>query len=704
MHYLQSQQTSASGRRRGLYRPELEHDACGVGIVADIRGRKSHSIVEKGIEVLLHLTHRGAKGADPETGDGAGLLLQMPDALMRQEAEKLGVSLPPLGSYGIGVTFLPQSPASRAACEALVEQVVREEGQNILGWRDVPVAPHSIGRLARERQPRIRQVFVGRSEAVHDEDEFERKLYLIRKVIESRARSTALQGLEDFYFPSFSANRVVYKGLLLGDQLDRFYPDLRSPLCASSFVIVHSRFSTNTLGSWKLAHPYRMVAHNGEINTLQGNINAMVSRQGMMSSPSFGDDLKRLFPAIIPGQSDTASIDNAIEFLVMTGRSLPHVMMMLVPEAWGDHLPMPQEKRDFYEYHSLLMEPWDGPALLAFTDGRRVGVVLDRNGLRPFRYLVTDDDLLVMASEVGVLDVPPEKVRFKDRIHAGRMFLLDPGAGGIIDDATLKHDLATRQPYGRWLRENLKRLEDLPGPKASRIPGPDPQTLVERQRAFGYTQEELNILMEPAVLSGSESIGSMGNDVPLAVLSERPQPLFNYFKQRFAQVSNPPLDAIREELVTSLVVPLGSEQNLLDESPLHARQLQLPSPILTNEDLAKIRHADLPGISPITLSTLFPVSGGRGTLAEEMEKLCQQASAAIEQGHNGPHSLGSWSRRRSCPHSQPTGHRWRPSPPHPRGLQEQGRPRGGVGGASGSSPLRAVGRLWCERGQPLPRL
>ena len=633
MSYVQPQRTNASRRHPGLYRPEFEHDACGVGVVADIKGRKSHSIVENGIEVLLHLAHRGAKGSDPETGDGAGILLQMPDALMRQEAGKLGISLPPLGSYGVGVAFLPQGSADRASCEALIEQVVQEEGQTVLGWRDVPVSPAAIGRLARERQPQIRQVFVERNGAVKDEDEFERKLYLIRKVIENRTQGAGLQDPGAFYFPSFSANRVVYKGLLLGDQLESFYPDLRDPVCASSFAIVHSRFSTNTLGSWKLAHPYRMVAHNGEINTLQGNLNGMVSRQGMMTSRLFEDDLKRLFPAIIPAQSDTASIDNAIEFLVMTGRSLPHVMMMLVPEAWGDHLPMSQEKRDFYEYHSLLMEPWDGPALLAFTDGHRIGVILDRNGLRPFRYLVTEDDLLVMASEVGVLEVPPERVRFKDRIYPGRMFLLDPGAGGIIDDAALKHGLATRQPYGRWLRENLKRLEELPSPEPSQAPGPDLRTLVERQRAFGYTQEELNILMEPAALFGSESIGSMGNDVPLAVLSERPQPLFNYFKQRFAQVSNPPLDAIREELVTSLVVPLGSERNLLDESPAHARQLQLPSPILTNEELAKVRHADQPGVKSITLATLFPVNEGEGALEQAMDSLCRQASDAIEQGH-----------------------------------------------------------------------
>ena len=617
----------------GLYRPEFEHDACGVGVVADMKGRKSHDIIQKGIEVLLHLAHRGAKGADPETGDGAGILIQMPDAFMQQEATKLGISLPPLGSYGVGMVFLPQDAAEGAACQQIVEQVIREEGQLLLGWRDVPVSPSGIGRLARERQPQIRQVFIGRDDATRDEDEFERKLYLIRKLIENRLLDSGIRDVDNFYIPSLSTNRVVYKGLLLGDQVERFYLDLHDPAMASSFAIVHSRFSTNTLGSWKLAHPYRMVAHNGEINTLRGNINWMVSRQGMMSSPLFGDDLKRLFPVILPGQSDTASIDNAIEFLVMAGRSLPHVMMMVVPEAWGNHLPMAQEKRDFYEYHSLLMEPWDGPALLAFTDGRRIGVILDRNGLRPFRYLVTEDDLLVMASEVGVLDVPPEKVRFKDRIHPGRMFLLDPDAGGIVDDEALKHSLATREPYGHWLRENLKRLEEIPEPEPAQVHVSEPPALVERQRAFGYTQEEMSILMEPMAVLGSESIGSMGNDVPLAVLSELPQPLFSYFKQLFAQVSNPPLDAIREELVTSLVVPLGSERNLLDESPAHARQLQLPSPILTNAELGKIRNADQLGIKSITLSTLFPVKEGSGALERAMDSLCQQASEAIEQGY-----------------------------------------------------------------------
>ena len=620
-------------KSRGLYRPEFEHSNCGVGVVADIKGRKSHDIVEKGIEVLLHLAHRGAKGADSETGDGAGLLLQMPDAFMRQEAANLGIQLPALGAYGVGMVFLPQDAAERARCEAIIEQTVREEGQLHLGWRDVPVTPAAIGRLARERQPHIRQVFIGRNPSVGDESAFERKLYLIRKLIENTVAASGIREADAFYIPSFSSNSVVYKGLVLGTQLAPFYLDLRDPSLASSFVIIHSRFSTNTLGSWKLAHPYRMVAHNGEINTLRGNVNWMVSRQGLMESPLFGEDLPRLYPVVLPGQSDTASIDNAIEHLVMAGRSLPHVMMMLVPEAWGDHLPMAQEKRDFYEYHSLLMEPWDGPALLAFTDGHRIGVILDRNGLRPFRYLVTKDDLLVMASEVGVLDVPPEKVRFKDRIRPGRMFLLDPEAGGIIDDAALKHSLATRQPYGKWLRENLTRLSDLPAPDATQVPGTDEQSLIERLQAFGYTQEELNILIEPMAIAGTESIGSMGNDVPLAVLSERPQPLFNYFKQLFAQVSNPPLDAIREELVTSSVLSLGPEQNLLDETPLHARQLQLPSPILSNEELQKIREMDQPGFKSMTLSTIFHVHDGDGALERAMETLCRQASEAIEYGH-----------------------------------------------------------------------
>ena len=623
---------NSTQRPVGLYRPEFEHDACGVGVAANIKGARSHDIIEKGLEVLVNLSHRGACGSDPKTGDGAGMLLQIPDAFMRREASKLGVSLPPLGKYGVGMVFLPQDPTERAKCEAILEETIQEEGQRFMGWRDVPVDAADIGVVARECQPCIRQLFVAQGPGITDQAHFERKLYVIRKVVERRVPESGIKDFDNFYICTLSSNRVVYKGLLIGTQLRGFYPDLRDPTVVSSFALVHSRFSTNTLGSWKLAHPYRFIIHNGEINTLRGNINWMVARQGSMSSPLFGDDISKLFPIITPGASDTASIDNAIELLLATGRPLHQVMMMLIPEATGEKVRMPQEKRDFYEYHSCMMEPWDGPALIAFTDGTRIGAVLDRNGLRPFRYLVTKDDLLVMASEVGVLDVPPEDVLFKARIQPGRMFLLDPERGGIVSDATIKAELSGRKPYGEWLVKNRVSLEELPDPPDPHLA--DSESLVTRQQAFGYTQEDLRMLMEPMAQTGAEPVGSMGNDTPLAVLSERPQLLFSYFKQLFAQVTNPPLDAIREELVTALDITLGSQQNIFDETPEHARQLKLRTPILTNQELEKIRRVDRPGVKTTTLSTLFSVAGGQGELERSMEELCRQASKAIEDDYS----------------------------------------------------------------------
>ena len=635
--------TEPQGQQRGLYRPEFEHDGCGVGVVANIKGVRSHDIVEKGLEVLVNLAHRGASGSDPLTGDGAGILIQMPDAFLRQEAAKLGMELPAPGEYGVGTVFLPQDSEEQAQCERIVEEAVQEEGQRLLGWRDVPLDDGGIGHVARQVQPRIRQLFVARgTDLAGDQEQFERKLYVIRKVVERRVAESDMERAKEFYVACLSANRVVYKGLLMGTQLRGFYPDLRDPALVSSFALVHSRFGTNTLGSWKLAHPYRHVCHNGEINTLRGNINWMVARQGSMASPLFGDDLRKLFPIITPGGSDTASLDNAIEFLLHTGRSLPHVMMMLIPEAWGPGVQMSQEKRDFYEYHSCLMEPWDGPALIAFTDGTRLGAVLDRNGLRPFRYLVTRDDLLVMASEVGVLDIPPEDVLFKARIQPGRMFLVDPEQGGIVEDEAIKESLARRHPYGAWLREQRVVLEASPPSDGKRGASRERKAekewrpngdLVSRQRAFGYTLEELNHLLEPMVATGAEPVGSMGNDTPLAVLSERPQLLFNYFKQLFAQVSNPPLDAIREELVTSLTTWLGRQENIFGETAQHANLLRLDSPVLTNEELEQVREVHHGTLRAVTLSTLFDVTAGEGAMSRSMERLCQEASQAIEDGY-----------------------------------------------------------------------
>ena len=615
----------------GLYRPQFEHDACGVGVVANIKGVASHEIVEQGFEVLVNLTHRGAAGSDPGTGDGAGMLLQMPDTLLRKEAAKLGIDLPPLHEYAVGMTFLPPDDAERAVCEALVERTVAEEGQTFLGWRSVPVDAAGIGRAARDRQPVIRQFFVGMAASIADAMAFDRKLYVIRKVIESKALAAGLEQADEFYICSLSPAIIVYKGLLHGVQLRGFYPDLTSPDTVTSFALVHSRFSTNTLGSWKLAHPYRYILHNGEINTVRGNINWMIAREKSMSSPKFGDDLQKLFPIIPSEQSDTASLDNAYELMLHTGRPLHHVMMALIPEATGEQVQISQEKRDFYEYHACMMEPWDGPALVAFTDGTRVGAVLDRNGLRPFRYLVTTDDLLVMASETGVLQVPPEKVLFKDRIRPGRMFLLDPERGGIIDDETIKSELSQAQPYGKWLDENLVRLDDLPQSNAI-PPEIGPEEMVDLQRAFGYTREDLQLLMEPIAITGAEPTGSMGNDTPLAVLSEHPQPLFRYFKQLFAQVSNPPLDAIREELVTSVSVLLGAQRNLFDATPEHAQQLRLEGPVITDADLARIKDVDRPGLKAATLSTLFEIDGGDGSLERATEALCVRVDEAIANG------------------------------------------------------------------------
>ena len=618
--------------KQGLYDPQYEHDACGVGVVANIKGVKSHDIVRKGLEVLINLGHRGASGADPKTGDGAGVLIQMPHEFFKKECSKLGIALPPPGDYGVGMVFLPQDPAQRAVCEKIIEETVRKEGQVLLGWRDVPVDDSKIGDHAREVQPHIRQVFVGRGPRTTDEAHLGRKLYVIRRQVEKAVDESGIEDADTFYISSLFTNRIVYKGLLMADQIAGFYQDLTDPEVTTYFAMVHSRFSTNTLGSWKLAHPYRFLLHNGEINTLRGNLNWMVARQSMFSSPLFGDDMEKLLPVIPPAQSDTACIDNALELLLATGRSLPHCMMMLVPEAWGTHIDMDPEKKDFYEYHSCLMEPWDGPALLSFTDGVRVGAILDRNGLRPFRYLVTKDDVLVMASEVGVLDVPPEDILFKARLEPGRMFLVDPSQGRIIDDEEIKGELAGRQPYGKWLAENVVTLEQLPEP--SHVHPTDYDTLLERQQTFGYTLEDLRIIVEPMAATGAEPVGSMGNDAALAVLSDKPQLVFSYFKQLFAQVTNPPLDAIREELVTSTESFIGSERNLFEETPEHSHQLKLKEPIITNHELEKIRNIDADGIRAVTLPTLFPAHGGAGALESALDELCRNASQAIKDGYS----------------------------------------------------------------------
>ena len=616
---------------KGLYSPEQEHDSCGVGVVADIKGRKSHRIIEEGLQVLINLGHRGAAGSDPETGDGAGILVQMPHALFRRESERLGFKLPADGEYGVGMVFLPPQPEAAEKARGLISSVIAKEGLDLLGWREVPLDHDKIGRDARRRSPRISQVFVGPGHSGLDPEQLERKLYVVRKVIEHSMKECGLseEELDYFYLCSLSCNTIVYKGLLMAYQISDFYLDLQEEEMVSAFALVHSRFSTNTLGHWRLAHPYRYLAHNGEINTLRGNLNWMHAREGMFESPLFGDDMGKIAPTMNVGDSDTASFDNALELLLMTGRELDHAMLMMIPEAWEQHESMSQEKKDFYEYHSALMEPWDGPAMIVSSDGRNICALLDRNGLRPFRYLVTTGDKLVMASETGVLEVPPAEVKFKGRLQPGRMFLVSLEQGRIIGDEELKRGLAARQPYGEWLKENRINIEDLP--PAISAPAMNPEDLQRRQRAFGYTLEELRMLTTPMAEAGYEAVGSMGNDAPLAVLSDQNQLLFNYFKQLFAQVTNPPLDAIREEMVTSLEGFVGTEQNLFEETPLHCRQLMLRSPIIDNEDLARIKALDLPGLRTTVIRTLFdPATGMEKTL----EQVRRKASKAVEDGFN----------------------------------------------------------------------
>ena len=617
----------------GLYSPEQEHDACGVGMVANVKGEKTHAIIIESLQVLDNLGHRGASGSDPETGDGAGILVQMPDAFFRKATAQVGIRLPAEGEYGVGMAFLPQDANAVAACVAHIENVVAGEGLSLLGWREVPLDHSKIGRDARAVCPTIRQFFVGKGgDGISDRAAFERKLYVVRQVISHTVSDTGIteDDADFFYICSLSCNTVVYKGLLVSYQVSGFYLDLNDEEMVSAFALVHSRFSTNTLGHWKLAHPYRYLAHNGEINTLRGNINWMHAREQQFNSPLFGDDVHKLAPICDATASDTASFDNALELLVMTGRELSHAMLMMIPEAWDQHETMPQEKKDFYEYHSCMMEPWDGPAMMLATDGKDVCAVLDRNGLRPFRYTVTHDDKLIMASETGVLDLPPESIREKGRLQPGRMYLVSFDEGRIIGDEELKHSLASRQPYGQWLQENKVELGNLPdATPAAPAGGPN---LRQQQRAFGYTIEELRMLTTPMAAAGYEAIGSMGNDASLAVLSDQNRPLFDYFKQLFAQVSNPPLDAIREELVTSLEAFVGSEQNLFEETPQHCRQLRLKSPLLTDEELAKIRDLDLPGLSSVTLSMLFDARNG--SLQQALDRLCEAASQAIEDGRN----------------------------------------------------------------------
>ncbi|MFN0148862.1 MAG: glutamate synthase large subunit [Dehalococcoidia bacterium] len=616
--------------KQGLYDPAYEHDSCGVGFVVHLKGHRSHQIVDDALTALENLNHRGASGSEPNTGDGAGVLFQLPHEFLRRECAALGIRLPEAGHYGSGLLFSPQDARARHQGQALFAAIVEEEGQHLLGWRDVPATNSSVGITARAAEPVIMQAFIGRGAGVEDDDSFERKLYVIRKRFEKAIPRWGIRDHHYFYFPSLSCRTIVYKGMLTAMQLREYFPDLQDSRFISALGMFHSRFSTNTFPSWRLAHPYRMVSHNGEINTKRGNVNWLAAREALFASPFF-PDINKILPVIDDEDgSDTACLDNAIELLVLAGRPIEHVMMMLIPEAWSGHESMDAEKKAFYEYHGCLMEPWDGPASVAFTDGRSIGAVLDRNGLRPSRYIVTKDDLVIMASEVGVLDIAPERVLSKGRLQPGKMFLVSLEEGRIIDDAELKSRLATERPYADWLKKNLLPLDEVP---AADTPEPlRDDALRTQQLAFGYTLEDQKYILAPMARNSEESLGSMGTDTPLAVLSNRPQPLYNYFKQLFAQVTNPPLDAIREEIVTSVKTVIGPEGNLLDPEPESCHLVSLDSPFIDNEQLAKFKSMKDSALQATVLPMLFPAKAGPAGLERAMDELFAEADKAIASG------------------------------------------------------------------------
>ncbi len=641
-------------QQHGLYDPAHEHDACGVGFVAHIKGEKSHAIVTQALKILENLDHRGAVGADKLMGDGAGILIQMPDKLYREEMAKQGVKLPPPGEYGVGMIFLPKEHASRLACEEELERAIKLEGQVLLGWRDVPVnRDMPMSPTVRAKEPIIRQVFIGRGHDVIVQDALERKLYVIRKTASAHIQALGLRYSKEYYVPSMSSRTVIYKGLLLADQVGTYYRDLEDERCVSALGLVHQRFSTNTFPEWPLAHPYRYVAHNGEINTVKGNYNWMRAREGVMSSPVLGADLKKLYPISFPDQSDTATFDNCIELLTMAGYPLAQAAMMMIPEPWEQHTTMDERRRAFYEYHASMLEPWDGPASIVFTDGRQIGATLDRNGLRPARYCVTDDDIVIMGSESGVLPIPEHKIVKKWRLQPGKMFLIDLEQGRMIDDEEVKASLANAKPYKRWIEDLRIRLDDVVKPVAGMdaeelpIGETEPQSsgvettppaMLDLQQAFGYTQEDIKFLMSPMAVNGEEGIGSMGNDSPLAVLSDRTKPLFNYFKQLFAQVTNPPIDPIREAIVMSLVSFIGPKPNLLDINQVNPpMRLEVSQPVLDATDMVKLRdiakHTQ-GKFSSAVLDITYPLAWGPEGVEARLASLCAQAVDAIKGGAN----------------------------------------------------------------------
>jgi glutamate synthase domain-containing protein 2/glutamate synthase domain-containing protein 1/glutamate synthase domain-containing protein 3 len=629
-----------ASRAAGLYDPAFEHDNCGFGFIAHLKGRPSHRIVEHGLEMLTNMEHRGGCGCDPDAGDGAGVLIGTPDAFLRRVAAEVKIDLPPRGEYATGMLFLPDDLVHRRKCERLLERVLADYDMTVIGWRDVPTDGSILGAASRETEPRVRQVFVGMKRHFFDRGDFNRRLYLVRQRVENviefgDERDWPANVKEQFYVCALSTNRLVYKGMLTAPQLGRYYPDLQEPDFETHFAVVHSRFSTNTFPSWRLAHPYRYLAHNGEINTIRGNRNWMKARYASLRSEKFGTELDKLFPILSAATSDSATLDNALQFLAVNGRPISHAMLMLIPEAWQNNEQMDPDLRAFYEYHACMMEPWDGPAGVAFTNGRQIGAVLDRNGLRPARYYVTHDDLLIMGSEAGAIDLPPETIREKWRLQPGRVLLADFDEGRIVDDKEVKEALVDARPWGRWLRENMVELSTVE-PADDVPPAVEGDLLLTAQRAFGYTNEDLKMLVYPMAATGAEAVGSMGSDTPLACLSDKPQPLFNYFKQLFAQVTNPPLDAIREEMVTSLVTYLGHERNLLDETPAHARLLKLAGPVITNEKLARIRKLGRTeeDFKTATVACTFDADAEDPAAALELaiDEVCHEVSEAVHDG------------------------------------------------------------------------
>ncbi len=703
------QRAEAVEEAQGLYDPALEKDSCGVGFIADIKGRKSHKLVEDALAILCNLEHRGAVGADPRAGDGAGILVQIPHKFFAKKADMLGFSLPKPGEYAVGALFMPKDPDWRQVIRDIYSQLIKREGMTLIGWREVPTDNSTLGESVKPTEPFHLQVFIGRGKKIKSEDEFERRLYILRKSMSNAIYTRKERRLSGYYPVSISCRTVVYKGMFLADQLGTYYPDLNDPDFESALALVHQRFSTNTFPTWSLAHPYRMIAHNGEINTLRGNVNWMAARQASVSSDLFGDDINKLWPISYEGQSDTACFDNALEFLVQGGYPLAHAMMMMIPEAWAGNPLMDEERRAFYEYNAALMEPWDGPAAIAFTNGRQIGATLDRNGLRPARYFVTRDDRIIMASEMGVLPIAEKDIVTKWRLQPGKMLLVDLDEGRLIPDEELKSTLAKSHPYKEWLERTQIVLEDQPA--ATEEAALSNLALLDRQQAFGYTQEDLRILMSPMASQGEEAVGSMGNDTPISALSDKPKLLFTYFKQNFAQVTNPPIDPIREELVMSLVSIIGPRPNLFDlEGTSRLKRLEVRQPILTDADLEKIRAMSEVGnggnghFKSRILDTTWLAEHGAAGLKEALDTLCVRAEAAVREGINIILLSDRRAGAENIPMPSLLGLRRRASSSHPPGAAHLGGAGGRIRRAARGPSLRVPGRLRRRGDQPVSRL